>query len=121
MSAEDWSGNVTNNNININTANGSNSNNGNNIMTSNNSCSSDVALSSSIVGGCSLELGSINNNDTSPKSSSNQQHMHHHSSATAFSAAAGFWSAAYQGKKIRKIFFVDCVVLVFLYFSLFVC
>ena len=105
---------MTNNNININTANGSN--NGNNVMTSNNSCSSDVALSSSIVGGCSLELGSINNNDASPKSSSNQQHMHHHSSATAFSAAAGFWSAAYQGKKIRNIFFVDCVVLVFCIF-----
>ena len=103
MSAEDWSGNVTNNNININTANGTN-NNGNNIMTSNNSCGSDGALSSNIVGGCSLEIGSINNNETSPKSSSNQQHMHHHSSATAFSAAAGFWSAAYQGKPKNRHF-----------------
>ena len=67
-------------------------------MASHNSCSSDGGLASSIVGG-HLGIGSMaNNNETSPKSSSNQQHHHHSSSATAFSAAAGFWSAAYQGK-----------------------
>ena len=93
---EDWSGTVTNNNININSANGQN--NGSNVMTPNNSCSSDGGMSNSIVGGCNIGIGAINNNETSPKSSSGQ-HMHHHSSATAFSAAAGFWSAAYQGKK----------------------
>ena len=88
---------MTNNNNGNAAANGSN--NGNNAMAANNSCSSiDAGLSSSIVGGgCNL---GINNNESSSKSSStHHQHMHHHSSATAFSAAAGFWSAAYQGKQ----------------------
>ena len=101
---------MTNNNVNINTANGGNS--GNNVMASHNSCSSDGGLASSIVGG-HLGIGSMaNNNETSPKSSSNQQHHHHHSSsATAFSAAAGFWSAAYQGKPKNRhfLFFVAFV------------
>ena len=101
---------MTNNNVNINTANGGNS--GNNVMASHNSCSSDGGLASSIVGG-HLGIGSMaNNNETSPKSSSNQQHHHHHSSsATAFSAAAGFWSAAYQGKPNNRhfLFFVAFV------------
>ena len=100
VAAEDWSGNVANNNLNINPAtNGSN--NGNNVMTTNNSIDGVALSNSMIAGGCSL--GGINNRETtSPKSSSNpQQHsMHHHSSsATAFSAATGFWSAAYQGKQ----------------------
>ena len=111
---------MTNNNVNINTANGGNS--GNNVMASHNSCSSDGGLASSIVGG-HLGIGSMaNNNETSPKSSSNQQHHHHSSSATAFSAAAGFWSAAYQGKPNNRhfLFFVACVILI-LYSFLFVC
>ena len=101
---------MTNNNAN---AAANSSNTGNNSMTSNNSCTSlEAGLSGSIVGGsCSLGM---NNNESSPKSSStHHQHMHHHSSATAFSAAAGFWSAAYQGKKdFLNLYDVDSVVLV---------
>ena len=37
-------------------------------MTSNNSCSSDGAMSNSIIGGCNIGIGNINNNETGTQS-----------------------------------------------------
>ena len=91
------------------------SNNASNVMAASNPSNSDGVMSNSIIGSCHVGIGNINNNETSSPKSSSTQHMHHHSSATAYSAAAGFWSAAYQGKRIQA-FSVDCVVLIFVLF-----
>ena len=105
---------MSNNNINIDTVTGSNSGP---AMTSNNSCNSDGTMSNS-VSGCNNDIGRLNNNEASSKSSSSQ-HIHHHSPATAFSAAAGFWSAAYQGKnRICIYFFLVCIVLIVVLFHI---